>query len=396
MTDKPSVLVFAPVYEPGFKSGGPVRSITNMVERLGGDITFRIITADRDRGAGGAYPGIEPGIWQRRGRASVIYLPPAKLNLACIARLIRSTPHTIAYLNSFFDPRFATLPLMARRLGPAPRTPVVLAPRGEFSQSALALKPNRKRAFLIFSRTLQLHHHVIWQASTRHEADDIERTLPGIARDIRIAPDLAMQVDRGSEPWRSRRPGQALRIAYLSRIAPMKNLLFALQVLREVTVPTVFTIHGPCVDSAYWSACEAAIATLPAHVEVRHAGPVPPDQVSAVLGQNDLFFLPTRGENFGHVIIEALQAGTPALISDRTPWRGLAAAGAGADLPLEVPSAFAAFIEEMARQTSRQAMRMRRRAASFARSMLDEEAALAANRALFHAVPSDDRGGPAR
>jgi glycosyltransferase involved in cell wall biosynthesis len=45
--------------------------------------------------------------------------------------------------------------------------------------------------------------------------------------------------------------------------------------------------------------------------------------------------LPTLGENFGHSIIEALSAGLPVIISNRTPWKNLMVEGVGADLPLE-------------------------------------------------------------
>ena len=31
--------------------------------------------------------------------------------------------------------------------------------------------------------------------------------------------------------------------------------------------------------------------------------------------------LPTRGENFGHVIFEAISNGLPSMISDKTPWK---------------------------------------------------------------------------
>jgi glycosyltransferase involved in cell wall biosynthesis len=33
-------------------------------------------------------------------------------------------------------------------------------------------------------------------------------------------------------------------------------------------------------------------------------------------------FMPTRGENFGHIILESLQHGTPTLVSDQTPFTG--------------------------------------------------------------------------
>ncbi len=49
------------------------------------------------------------------------------------------------------------------------------------------------------------------------------------------------------------------------------------------------------------------------------------------------FLLPTLGENFGHVFLEALAAGCPLIISDRTPWLNLEEKQIGWDLPLEKP-----------------------------------------------------------
>jgi glycosyltransferase involved in cell wall biosynthesis len=37
----------------------------------------------------------------------------------------------------------------------------------------------------------------------------------------------------------------------------------------------------------------------------------------------DFFVLPTIGENFGYVFLEALAAGCPLITSDRTPWTTL-------------------------------------------------------------------------
>jgi glycosyltransferase involved in cell wall biosynthesis len=56
--------------------------------------------------------------------------------------------------------------------------------------------------------------------------------------------------------------------------------------------------------------------------------------VSNCLGRHGLLFLPTAGESFGFVILEALLAGCPVLISDRTPWRNLAEKVIGWDLPV--------------------------------------------------------------
>ena len=40
-------------------------------------------------------------------------------------------------------------------------------------------------------------------------------------------------------------------------------------------------------------------------------------------GNNDFLILPTKGENFGHVIAESLSASLPVIISQNTPWRNL-------------------------------------------------------------------------
>jgi len=43
-----NILCFVAYYPPGYKSGGPVRTIANMVEHLGDELDFRIVTRDRD------------------------------------------------------------------------------------------------------------------------------------------------------------------------------------------------------------------------------------------------------------------------------------------------------------------------------------------------------------
>ena len=42
--------------------------------------------------------------------------------------------------------------------------------------------------------------------------------------------------------------------------------------------------------------------------------------------------LPTKHENFGHVIVESWQSGCPVIISDNTPWRNLKSKKIGFDI----------------------------------------------------------------
>ena len=69
------------------------------------------------------------------------------------------------------------------------------------------------------------------------------------------------------------------------------------------------------------------------------------EYVGKVMGEYDLFFFPTLGENYGHVIVEALSQGTPILIADTTPWRSLRNHNVGFDLPLSREDLFIQAIE---------------------------------------------------
>ena len=387
-------LIFVGHYLPGFRMGGPLRSIVNLVDHLHHEFDFRIVTTDRDLGDMSPYNGIRTDRWEPVGKAQVRYVPPGEQRLSNIARIMRSTPHDVLYLNSFFSPRFTVLPLVARRLKLASQGPMVIAPRGEFSEGALALKGAKKRAYLAVGKMAGLFSGAVWQASSEREAANIRAALGDLARDIHIAVNLASPLASQPQAHQLRSPGAPLRILFLGRISPMKNLDYALRVLNMVKAPVEFSIFGPPEDAAYKAECEQLATSLPKHIEVHWRGAIEPAEVPRAMADHDLFFLPTRGENFGHVISEALGAGTPVLLADTTPWRGMAQAGIGHDLPLSDPSSFAAAIEAAAQQSPGDARAHRERAFAYARERQLCSDDVEANRQLFYAALNSRRSAP--
>jgi glycosyltransferase involved in cell wall biosynthesis len=105
--------------------------------------------------------------------------------------------------------------------------------------------------------------------------------------------------------------------------------------------------------------------------------------VRSVLAEHDLFFLPTLGENYGHAIVEAMSVGTPVLIADTTPWRGLEGDGAGWDIPLDRKDRFIEVVERVAGLSDEEYARCRRSVLAFARNRLRDPALLESNYAVF-------------
>lgn len=340
----PRILVCVGHFLPGCKGGGPIRSIANLVEVLGSAFRFFILTADRDLGDQTPYSSVIPNIWQTVGKAQVLYLSPDQMNLKAWAKQLQQIEYDLAYLNSFFGLQ-TRYTLILRRLGKIPRRPVVLAPRGEFSSGALGLKSLKKRGYIQVAMRLGLYDDLIWHATSDAEIADIQKALgafiPELALRTILASNLtALPLISSVPSQRNIKQANTARILFFSRIARKKNLDFALTMLQDLEQPISFDIYGTMEDLKYWRECERLIQKLPSNIKVAYRGGITPEQVPQVLSGYHLFFLPTRGENFGHAIVEALGAGCPVLISDQTPWRDLAERGIGWDIPLTEPEQF--------------------------------------------------------
>ena len=96
------ILMPCDYYLPGFKAGGALRSLSNVVEQLGDEFRFKVVTRDHDLGDKEPYKEIAREKWQPVGKADVFYLSPGKLSLQRWRRLMSGTQHDVLYLNRFF------------------------------------------------------------------------------------------------------------------------------------------------------------------------------------------------------------------------------------------------------------------------------------------------------
>lgn len=377
------ILTSVHFYLPGYKAGGPIRTLSNLVDQLGNEFAFHIVTSDRDYGDSQPYVDVDLTDWNAMGSTKVKYIGTSFVGLFRLVLVFMRTPHDILYLNSLFDPAYAVLPLVLRKLRLGSSKPIIIAPRGELSLGALELKKAKKLLFLRAAKLARLYKGVIWQASSKYEAIDIKTWIGRDAR-IVIAVNLPSSMEcEEKETAHTQQEKPALQLVFLSRISPKKNLEFALRVLKLVSVPIDFAIYGPHEDRTYLAKCRELAETMPDHVKVEWHCAVPPTQVANVLSQYDLFFFPTKGENYGHVIAESLSVGTPLLISDTTPWRDLEAAGVGWDVGLENEDTFVECIERCAQISPKDYAAWREQVKAYARVKLAVDEIVDANRHLF-------------
>ena len=385
MKDKLKILTFIRWYLPGYKSGGPARTVSNMVDRLGSELEFRIVTTDRDMLDDNPYPGVRVDTWNRLGQAHIYYKSPENRTSRVFTKLVSETPHDVLYLNSFFDFTYSLQLLWIRQKLRTLDSGVVIAPRGEFSPGALEIKRWKKEPFRWLMRFSRMYRNVIWHASSEHEAQDIQHAMGGESNHIYIAPNLppSNAESGGDNKSGVNSPGRPLKLVFLSRISPKKNLTFALQILKRIKASVVFDIYGPVDDEPYWRDCRAIIKKLPRNVQAHYKGSVPHDRVSSTFSMYDLFFFPTRGENFGHVILESLAAKTPVLISDKTPWTEDEKSGCKV-ISLSDLNGYSSYIEAFARMDG--AARSVRMAAArqIADAFIQREDLIEKNRRLFN------------
>lgn len=333
------VMVFCDYYLPGFKSGGGMWTVVNLVDRFRDRYDFYVVARNHDGKADKEpYEGVETGAWNSVGPAKVFYLSEAMLKVRVFKDLVREIKPDIVFLNSVFSTPSITF-LRSRKDREIASIPVIVSPCGELARAALKLKSTKKRLFLAYAKLAGLYRNVVWRASFESDADEI-RAAMGNDIEVIAAPDLPPKsilpdLDISEKPAKT---SGAVRFVFVSRIVRKKNLHYLLERLASCADGEIrLDIVGPIEDEEYWKECATAARRLHGNVTVHVAGAKPYPEILEHMRSAHFFVLPTLNENFGYVFIEALASGTPLLISDRTVWRDIDAKGSGWEVPLQTP-----------------------------------------------------------
>ena len=321
-------MIFIDWFLPGFKAGGPIRSIAHLTEQL--PFRFSIVTSIYDHHSSEPYPGITANTWHKHAsNVRVMYLTPSNCSTKHYTKVMSECMPDKICINSLFSPSFALKPLIAAKRNKL-LSHVVLAPRGMLKSGALKVKRLKKSVFLFLSRSLGLFDGILWHATNAQEKKEIIQYF-GAKSEVRIAANLAA----GPQELLHLSPRyDTLKLCTVARVSEEKNLLGGLQLLIESRVKSEWHIYGVIQNQAYAKEL-VALAEGTGQSSLFLHGEINPNQLDEALKTGHFFFLPTLGENYGHSIVEALMRGLPVIISNKTPWVNLKKHGCGWDLSLD-------------------------------------------------------------
>jgi len=368
MFKKSNILIFLNTYLPGYKCGGPIQAISNLVDALYDYFDFYIVTRDRDSYKETVpYENVRCGVWEKVGHAYVRYLSPKECNVFVYRRIINSTDFDLLYLQSFWNVKFSLSPLLALSFSKKRNIPVLLHPRGEFFLGALSQKKLKKKIMLFLWRLSGLYKKISFNVSTEEEKKVLIKVFPKISCG-RIY--FALDFPRRYKCFTPELPkNDILRLIFLSRINPHKNLLLLIHELIDLKINVKLDIYGPLSDPTYWDYCKKIILKAPKHINIKYCGVVLHENVQNVLKAYDIFCLLTKGENFGYAIHEALSAGLPVIISDQTLWHDVSKYNAGWEISLDKSNMFKEKVMEYYHMNKDERLDMRRGAIQYAIDM---------------------------
>lgn len=330
MTNEKNILVFIDWYLPGYKAGGPIQSIANLVGKM--PYQFWIVTSLYDHATDTPYDDVEEATWiKRRENEQIMYFGDGGPSGKALKALLTEREYDVIYLNSLFSTTYTLKPLWStKKLGLTDK--LILAPRGMLKSGALSVKSKKKTAFLAGAKTIGLFKGIIWHATNEAEQQEIKSYF-GKNTSVKIAPNLPRNIeDRKHTPEKEK---GKLRLITVARVSHEKNILGGITYLQQLENATIeWEIYGTLQDENYLKQCRDEASKID-HLTIDFKGEIEPKKIPKALQENHFFYLPTLGENYGHAIAESLLNSVPVIISDKTPWQGLEEKTAGWALPLK-------------------------------------------------------------
>jgi hypothetical protein len=180
--NKKTIAVLYEYFYPGYKAGGPIQSLVNMIVTLQDQFNFKVITTAFDLNQTTPYTNIQTSCWNTIQLSSdsapiqVWYAATPKISMGKMQEVLKEANADIVFINGLFTQLFS-FPLLLKRMGKLKNTQIIISPRGMLQNGALQVKPLKKKVFLQLFKTANIFNNIQWHATTTDELLDIQHIM---------------------------------------------------------------------------------------------------------------------------------------------------------------------------------------------------------------------------
>lgn len=340
------ILHVVPTYLPATRYGGPIVAVHGLAKALAArghevHVFTTNVDGDRDSDVPLDCPVELDGV-------RVHYFPTRMRRLYWSPAMLRQLKQFVPLCNIVHTHSvFLWPPTAAARVAERGGIPYVVSPRGMLVRELIRRKSRlAKTAWLRLADDRTLRNAAFVHFTAQSEVDD--------ARHLGVPIPAAAVIPNGVDLPSATNDGRGDELLFLGRLNWKKGLDKLIEAMKLVPEARLAVAGNDEENYA---------ATLPGAANVRFLGPVFGAEKEALLRNAAALLLPSISENFGNVVLEAMAASTPVIV---TPAVGLAAdveaSGAGIITSNDPPQLAIAIRAMLADRDARIAMGRRGRA----------------------------------
>ena len=193
---------------------------------------------------------------------------------------------------------------------------IIVSPRGSLSQAALSISKYKKYIFSnLFQQNELLKKCDGFHATSIKEKDEIRKL--GYKQPIAIIPNGIDMPLKAKSNFNQKK----IKYLFLGRIHPIKGLDLLIRTWAKIDNKNIsLDICGYSEDLNYYKYLKNITNKLNIK-NITFSGSVSGESKKQKFIENDIFILPSKSENFGLVVAEAMSYGMPVIVSENTPWQ---------------------------------------------------------------------------
>jgi glycosyltransferase involved in cell wall biosynthesis len=217
------------------------------------------------------------------------------------------------HIHSLFSYCSSTSMLIARLM----KIPYIVRTIGQLNKWSLSQSRLRKLIMLSLVEHANLRHATAIHVTSEYERQELIHVCNN--KNI-LCLELGVDMPKFEEP-RSQSIGKTIRFVFLSRIHPKKQLDLLLQTLAHLYNDENQKLWKLFIagdgENEYISYLKSLVEDHGISCNVEWMGHLGEEQKFRLLTKSDWYVLPSKSENFGLSVVEALSSGLPVIISSK-------------------------------------------------------------------------------